>query len=63
MVCTQEELRSSKGDEKELRILAERIYDLDTKVYKNLGSSLGRVFTKDRDRCVDELVWEPIFLN
>ena len=63
MVCTQEELRSSKGDEKELRILAERIYDLDTKVYKNLGSSLGRVFTKDRDRCVDELVWEMLARN
>ena len=63
MVCTQEELRSSKSDEKELRILAERIYDLDTRVYENLGSSLGRVFTKDRDRCVDELVWEMLARN
>ena len=63
MVCTQEELRSSKTDEKELRILAERIYDLDTKVYENLGSSLGRVFTKDKDRCVDELVWEMLARN
>ena len=36
MVCTQEELRSSKYDEKELRVLAEQIYDLDTKVYQCL---------------------------
>lgn len=63
MVCTQEELRSSKYDEKELRVLAEQIYDLDTKVYQCLGSSLGRVFTKDRERCVDELVWELLARN
>lgn len=47
-----------KYDDNKLRELAERIYDLDTKVYESLGSSLGRVFTKDRKRCVDELVWE-----
>lgn len=63
MVCTGKELRSPKYDEKELRVLAERIYDLDTKVYECLGSSLGRVFTKDRDRCVDELVWEMLARN
>ena len=39
-----------KYDDNKLRELAERIYDLDTKVYESLGSSLGRVFTKDRNR-------------
>lgn len=63
MVCTQDELRSQGRDEKELRDLAERIYDLDTKVYVYLGSSLGRVFTKDRERCIDELVWEMLARN
>ena len=35
-----------------LRELAERIYDLDAEVYTRLGSSLGRVFNRDRERCV-----------
>ena len=39
-----------------LRELAERIYDLDAEVYTRLGSSLGRVFNRDRERCVTELV-------
>ena len=39
-----------------LRELAERIYDLDAEVYSCLGSSLGRVFNRDRERCVTELV-------
>ena len=50
MVCTQEELRSSKSDEKELRILAERIYDLDTRVYENTGTSIHsdhRIYPKN----------------
>ena len=41
--------------EKEIRELAEHIYDLDCEVYANLGSSLGRVFNKDREKCVNEL--------
>ncbi|MDO4268973.1 MAG: cytidylate kinase-like family protein [Eubacteriales bacterium] len=39
-----------------LRELAERIYDLDAEVYAQLGSSLGRVFSRDREGCVQELV-------
>lgn len=39
-----------------LRELAERIYDLDAEVYTRLGSSLGRVFNRDRERCVTEIV-------
>ena len=42
--------------EKEIRELAEHIYDLDCEVYANLGSSLGRVFNRNREKCVDELV-------
>lgn len=43
----------NKDDIKEL---AEHIYDLDAEVYVHLGSSLGRVFNRDRERCVGELV-------
>ena len=39
-----------------LRKLAERIYDLDAKVYENLGSSLGRVFNGDKERCINDIV-------
>ena len=35
-----------------IRELAERIYDLDAEVYAQLGSSLGRVFNRDRESCV-----------
>ncbi len=42
--------------QEKLRELAERIYDLDAEVYACLGSSLGRVFNRDRERCVSELV-------
>lgn len=42
--------------EEMLRELAESIYDLDAEVYVQLGSSLGRVFNRDRERCVNELV-------
>lgn len=42
--------------QEKLRELAERIYDLDAEVYACLGSSLGRVFNRDRERCVTELV-------
>ncbi|MGF0019515.1 AAA family ATPase [Sporofaciens sp. SGI.106] len=41
-----------------IRALAERIYDLDAEVYRNLGSSLGRVFSEDREKCVREIVHE-----
>jgi cytidylate kinase len=40
----------------DLKELAERIYDLDAEVYAQLGSSLGRVYNRDRERCVDEIV-------
>ena len=40
-----------------LRELAERIYDLDAEVYTRLGSSLGRVFNRDRERCVTCLLY------
>ena len=44
------------SNEEKIRELAERIYDLDAEVYCQLGSSLGRVFNRDRERCVSELV-------
>lgn len=40
----------------EIKELAERIYDLDAEVYSHLGSSLGRVFNRDRERCVNDLI-------
>lgn len=39
----------------EIKELAEHIYDLDAEVYVHLGSSLGRVFNRDRECCVNEL--------
>lgn len=39
-----------------LRELAEHIYDLDAEVYAQLGSSLGRVFTRDREKCVNDMI-------
>ena len=42
----------------DLRVLAEKIYDLDTEVYECLGSSLGRVFTGDKEKTVRELMRE-----
>lgn len=39
-----------------LRELAERIYDLDAEVYAQLGSSLGRVFNRNREDCVRDMV-------
>jgi cytidylate kinase len=38
------------------RQIAGRIYDLDAEVYRVLESNLGRVFTDDRERCIEELV-------
>ena len=52
-----------ENNKKELRNLAERIYDLDTKVYESLGSSLGRVFTLNREKSVRELEEELRFRN
>lgn len=43
-------------NEENLRELAERIYDLDAEVYSQLGSSLGRVFNRDRVACVEDMV-------
>ena len=39
-----------------LQELAESIYDLDAEVYAQLGSSLGRVFNRDREGCVSDMV-------
>ena len=49
--------------EKNLHDLAERIYDLDTKVYESLGSSLGRVFTQSKEKSVRELEEELHYRN
>ena len=35
--------------------LANRIYDLDAKVYECVGSSLGRTFTGNRENTVQNL--------
>ena len=43
-------------DNKELRKLAEQIYDLDAEVYKVLGSSLGRVFSGDKEKVVNDIM-------
>lgn len=48
-------MSGNTSNEIKIRELAERIYDLDAQVYASLGSSLGRVFNRDRDRCVREL--------
>ncbi len=45
---------------KECQQLAEEIYALDEKAYKLLGSSLGRVFTDDRQRCIDRMVYSMV---
>ena len=37
-----EKCHSSEYKEEDLRVLAERIYELDTKVYEHLGSSQGQ---------------------
>ncbi len=43
-------------ENKEIRALAERIYDLDGEVYWTLGSSLGRVFNGSREQCIHEIM-------
>lgn len=40
----------------ELVNLAGRIYDLDERVYKATGSALGRVFYRNREKTIDELL-------
>lgn len=63
----QEELEKAKkkAAEREIRernqrayyrALAEQIYGLDEKVVQTLGSSLGRVFNHERERCVNNMV-------
>lgn len=39
-----------------LRELAERIYDLDAEVYAQLGSSLGRVYNRNREDCIRDMM-------
>lgn len=41
---------------KEIRDLAEKIYNLDSEVYEVLGSSLGRVFNGDKERCITDIM-------
>ena len=38
-----------------VRNLAQRIYDLDSEVYKAVGSSLVRTFNGDRKAAIDHL--------
>ena len=45
-----------KEDSKQLMELAGRIYDLDSEVYRVLGSGLGRVFSGSREARVREMV-------
>lgn len=45
-----------QNNQETLKELAERIYDLDAEVYVQLGSSLGRVFNRDREGCVRDMV-------
>ena len=40
----------------DIKQLANRIYDLDQMVYSSLGSALGHVFNRDRDKAVSEMV-------
>lgn len=35
--------------------LANKIYDLDERVYESVGSELGRVFIGDKTKCIDKL--------
>ena len=44
------------NEEKNLRELAGRSYDLDEEVYRELGSSLGRVFNGKKEDCIEETV-------
>lgn len=44
------------NEEKDLRSLAGRIYDLDEEVYRELGSALGRVFNGKKEDCIEETV-------
>lgn len=43
-------------NDKQIRELAERIYDLDQEVYETLGSSLGRIFSNDREHSVRNIM-------
>lgn len=43
-------------ENKELRILAERIYDLDKEVYEVLESTVSRVFPGNRERSVNQIM-------
>lgn len=36
--------------------IATRIYNLDTKVYENVGSSLGRTFIGTPEKCINDLI-------
>lgn len=43
------------AEDNKIRDLAERIYDLDTKVYASTGSNLARVYHGDREKCIKNL--------
>jgi hypothetical protein len=49
---TEEQEKLAAEEQKKRDELAGRIYDLDVKTYKAVGSSLGRVFPDDRDASV-----------
>lgn len=43
-------------NKKEIRLLAERIYELDKKVYEALESDLGRVYNGPKKKCVKRII-------
>lgn len=60
---SEDSARTASVKDEDLHRLAERIYDLDTKVYESLGSSLGRVFTQSKEKTVRELEHELHYRN
>ncbi len=50
------EMKDAQGNKIDPVQLANEIYDLDCKVYKAVGSSLGRVFGTDKERSVNMMV-------
>ena len=44
------------ADKNQIIDLANRIYNLDEKVYEATGSNLGRVYHGDKNKCINDLV-------
>lgn len=45
------------------RALATRIYDLDSEVYRLVGSSLGRTFTGDKETSIRNLTTRSLHIH